>query len=80
VAVILTTFRDEIALVKTAVYCTSDKFSEWENFRHTFESLVDSNDTISNTLKFHYLKSSDDALLINNLQISENNYIAAWMM
>jgi len=34
----------------------SSNFSNWENFRHTFESLVDSNDVLSNILKFHYLK------------------------
>jgi len=33
------------------------------------------------TLKFHYLKlgvTSDAALLINNLQISNDNYTSAW--
>jgi hypothetical protein len=61
----------------------SGKFSEWENVRRTFESLVDSNDAMSNTLKFHYLKSSvtDNAtLLINKLQISPENYTVAWKM
>jgi hypothetical protein len=48
-----------------------------------FESLVDSNDAMSNILKFHYLKSSvigNAALLINRLQISLENYTAPWKM
>jgi hypothetical protein len=58
----------------------------WKNFRHTFTSLVDlryttSNNAMSNTLKFHYLKSSitgNAALLINRFKISPKNYTAAW--
>jgi len=43
--------------------------------------LVRINDTITNTLKFHYLKScvSDTtAKLINNLSMSDDNYSSAW--
>jgi len=78
--------RNEIILVKTAAYCTFKifrKFSEWKNFRHTFEFLVDSNDAMSNTLKFHYLKSSitgNVSLLINRFQIPPKDYIATWNM
>lgn len=59
----------------------SGKFTEWENFRGIFESLVASNESLSNTQKLHYLKASvtDDAmLLINNINISDANYEAAW--
>jgi hypothetical protein len=71
-------FRDEIALVTHTAYCASEfsgKFFDWENFRYTFESLVDSSDAMSNTLKFHYLKSSitGDTAMLNNLQISDDN-------
>jgi len=54
--------------------------SEWEGFRNTFRDMVDSNNGITNTLKFHYLKSciSDAAAnLITNLAPSEDNY-SAW--
>jgi hypothetical protein len=47
-----------LKLPRIALPKSSGKFSEWQNFRHTFESLVDLNDAMSNTLKFHYLKSS----------------------
>lgn len=59
----------------------SGKFTEWENFRGIFESLVASNDSLSNTQKLHYLKASvtdEAALLINNISISDTNYEAAW--
>jgi hypothetical protein len=77
------TFRD--ATKSSSVHAAKffGKFSEWKNFRHTFESLVDSNDAMSNTLKFHYLKSNvtgNAALLINRLQISPENYTYAWKM
>lgn len=61
----------------------SGNFLEWENFRNTFESLVVSNETLTNTQKFHYLKSSlqgDAALLIANLRISDANYESAWQL
>ena len=61
----------------------SGKFSEWESFKNTFESLVANNDSLSNTQKFHYLKTSiigDAALIINNLRISEENYTSAWQL
>lgn len=58
----------------------SGKLTEWENFRGVFESLIASNDSLSNTQKLHYLKASvtgDAARLISNLQISDSNYDAA---
>lgn len=61
----------------------SGKFTEWENFRRLFESLVDSKESLSNTQKLHYLKASvtgDAALLIGNIQITDSNYDAAWKL
>ncbi|EZA55219.1 hypothetical protein X777_05205, partial [Ooceraea biroi] len=49
----------------------SGNYLEWETFRNTFESLVANNEVLSNTQKFHYLKSGlsgDAALLIANLK------------
>jgi hypothetical protein len=72
-----------LKLPRIALPTFSGKFSQWENFHHTFESLIDSNDTMSNILKFHYLKLSvtdDAALLINRFQISSENYIVACKM
>jgi hypothetical protein len=50
-------------------------------FRISYVLNLESNDAMSNILKFHYLKSSitDNAtLLINRLQISPDNYTSAW--
>ncbi|XP_029160333.1 uncharacterized protein LOC114932333 [Nylanderia fulva] len=61
----------------------SGKFSDWENFKNTFESLVANNYALTNTQKFHYLKTSvigDAALVINNLKISDANYDSAWQL
>jgi len=59
----------------------SGEFSKWENFRNMFGALVGSNDKITNTLKFHYLKScvsGDVAKLINNLSMTDDSYPTAW--
>jgi len=61
----------------------SGRYSEWKSFCHTFEDLIGSNNAISNTLKFCYLKScvsGDAASLINNLPLSDVNYSSAWKM
>jgi len=77
-------FRDaqthtNIQLPRISLPKFSGNSLEWETFRNTFESLVVDNDVLSNTQKFHYLKSSfsgDAALLIANL--SDANYESAW--
>jgi len=59
------------------------KFSEWESFRDTFEVSVGADVNITNTLKFHYLKScvsGTAAKLINNLSMTDDNYAAAWKL
>nr|XP_012227877.1 PREDICTED: uncharacterized protein LOC105675368 [Linepithema humile] len=46
-------------------------------------SPVANNEALSNTQKFHYLKTSvigDAVLLINNLRISDANYDSAWQL
>ncbi|CAL1672328.1 unnamed protein product [Lasius platythorax] len=61
----------------------SGSFVEWENFRGIFESIVANNDSLTNTQKLHYLKSSligDAALLVSNIKISETNYDPAWKL
>lgn len=61
----------------------SGNFSEWENFRGLFESLVASKESLSNTQKLHYLKASvtgDAAILICHIQIADMNYDAAWKL
>ncbi|KMQ86488.1 hypothetical protein RF55_14513 [Lasius niger] len=56
---------------------------EWENFRGIFESLVATNDSLSNTQKLHYLKASltdEAAILVSNIRVSDANYEAAWRL
>ncbi|EZA51527.1 hypothetical protein X777_09742 [Ooceraea biroi] len=55
----------------------SGNFTEWENFRGIFESLVASKESLSNSQKLHDLKASvtgEAALLINHIQIADTNY------
>jgi len=55
--------------------------SQWEGFRNTFREMVDSNNSIAKTLKFHYLRSclsGTPAELLTNLAPSEDNYTTAW--
>ncbi|XP_071582039.1 uncharacterized protein [Temnothorax nylanderi] len=61
----------------------SGAFAEWENFRGIFESLVANSESLTRTQKLHYLKASlsgEAASLINNIQISDANYEAAWQL
>jgi hypothetical protein len=61
----------------------SGKFSEWETYRHTFQSLIDSNKTMTNVAKFYYLKSSvieDAASFLNQFQVFPDGYDNAWKM
>lgn len=57
------------------------KFSEWLEFRDTFDSLVHQNRALSDVQKYHYLKSAikgSAARAIKALNISEGNYNLAW--
>jgi hypothetical protein len=56
-------------------------YLRWLEFRDTFESLIHSNDSISDINKFHYLRSSLEggaALIIKSLEFSSKNYTIAW--
>lgn len=56
-------------------------YLKWLEFRDTFESLIHSNDSISDINKFHYLRSSLEggaALIIKSLEFSSKNYTVAW--
>ncbi|XP_062530746.1 uncharacterized protein LOC134200893 isoform X1 [Bombyx mori] len=56
-------------------------YLKWLEFRDTFDSLIHSNETISDINKFHYLRSSLEggaALIIKSLEFSSKNYTIAW--
>lgn len=81
-------FRDTLAgmslqLPRITLPKFSGNFLEWENFRGIFESLVATNDSLSNTQKLHYLKASltdEAAILVSNIRVSDANYEAAWRL
>jgi len=50
--------RRPIHLPRISLPKFSGKFTEWENFKGIFESLVANNNSLSNTEKLHYLKTS----------------------
>lgn len=55
----------------------------WLEFRDTFQSLIHTNERISDIHKFHYLISyleADAARVISNLEVSSLNYNAAWSL
>ncbi|XP_067204524.1 uncharacterized protein [Linepithema humile] len=59
----------------------SGVYTEWSNFRDLFESLVASNESLSNVQRLHYLKSSltgQAQLVIKNITITDANYEVAW--
>lgn len=56
-------------------------YEDWVTFYDTFNSLVHSDENLSDTQKFHYLKSAlvgQAATVQNSLSVSANNYIIAW--
>jgi len=61
----------------------SGKISEWQKFRHTFQSLVLSDKTMTNIAKFHYLRSSvigDAAVTLDRFDVTPDSYNDAWEM
>ncbi|XP_031358231.1 uncharacterized protein LOC116181921 [Photinus pyralis] len=56
-------------------------FDQWIKFRDIFESVINSNETLSDVQRFQYLRSSlKDAALetIKSLPLSASNYPVAW--
>lgn len=56
-------------------------YENWHAFYDMFNSLIHSNRDISNTQKFHYLRSSlkgDAAEVVSSLEISGDSYADAW--
>jgi len=52
------TKSSSLTLSRISLLIFSGKLSEWQKFRHTFQSLVHSNKTMTDIAKFHYLTSS----------------------
>ena len=69
-----------LKLPKLSLPTFTGKYSEWTPFSDTFNSTVDSNRTLSNIQKLHYLKSllkDEPARLLSHLPTSSANYEVA---
>ncbi|XP_053623554.1 uncharacterized protein LOC128682758 [Plodia interpunctella] len=56
-------------------------YIKWLEFKDTFDSLINSNDSISSINKFHYLRAcleGNAAVVIKSLEFTSNNYQVAW--
>ncbi|XP_011860345.1 PREDICTED: uncharacterized protein LOC105557654 [Vollenhovia emeryi] len=59
----------------------SGQYTDWSNFRDLFQSLVVSNEALSDVQQLHYLKTSligEAGLILRNISITEANYKTAW--
>ncbi|CAG9137863.1 unnamed protein product [Plutella xylostella] len=58
-------------------------YLKWLEFRDTFDSLINQNESIPDINKFHYLKSSlqDSALVaVKSIEVTSVNYKVAWQL
>ncbi|XP_045458277.1 uncharacterized protein LOC123668590 [Melitaea cinxia] len=56
-------------------------YLKWLEFRDTFDSLINSNDTIPTINKFHYLRSALEGsatVVIKSIEFTSANYRVAW--
>ncbi|XP_047504423.1 uncharacterized protein LOC125049318 [Pieris napi] len=56
-------------------------YLKWLEFRDTFESMINQNDSISEINKFHYLRSSLEGgatVVIKSIEFTSKNYSLAW--
>lgn len=70
-----------IQLQKLNVPEFDGNYDQWVRFRDSFFSMVDSNKSLSNIQKFHYLNQAlikDAKRVISAFSISDDNYAAAW--
>lgn len=71
----------QVKLPRIELPTFNGKYEEWHAFFDLFNSLIHSNRDISDTQKFHYLRSSlkgDAAEIVSSLEISGANYADAW--
>lgn len=71
--------NSQVKLPRIELPTFNGKYEDWHAFFDMFNSLIHSKQEISNTQKFHYLRSSlkgDAAEIVSSLEISGTNY--AW--
>ncbi|XP_061711570.1 uncharacterized protein LOC133520886 isoform X2 [Cydia pomonella] len=58
-------------------------YDTWLEFRDTFDSLINNDDSIDDVNKFHYLRASLEgsaAAIVQSLALSSSNYKIAWQL
>lgn len=73
--------NSQVKLPRIELPTFNGKYEDWHSFFDMFNSLIHSNREISDTQKFHYLRSSlkgDAAEIVSSLEISGSNYSDAW--
>lgn len=73
--------NSQVKLSRIELPTFNGKYEDWHSFFDMFNSLIHSNREISDTQKFHYLRSSlksDAAEIVSSLEISGSNYADAW--
>ncbi|XP_063543206.1 uncharacterized protein LOC134751689 isoform X1 [Cydia strobilella] len=58
-------------------------YDTWLEFRDTFDSLINNDDSIDDVNKFHYLRASLEgsaAVIVQSLALSSSNYKIAWQL
>lgn len=74
-------YDKNIKLPKIELPTFAGAYEDWYAFFDMFNSLIHSNQSLNDTQRFHYLKSSlkgDAAEVVSFLEISGNNYADAW--
>lgn len=74
-------YNSHIWLPRIELPTFAGAYEDWHAFFDMFNSLIHSNPDLSDTQRFHYLRSSlkgDAAEIVSSLEISGNNYADAW--
>lgn len=75
--------RDFVRLPKIELPAFDGDYQHWLGFRDMYISLIHNNKTITDIQKYYYLRAAlkgRAALLVNNLDLSSNNYSIAWQL
>lgn len=77
------TSNTEVKLPVMEIPTFYGSYKEWLEFYDTFNTLVDSNESLTDIQKFYYLKNSlkgNAANVIHSLEVSATNYKEAWVL
>ncbi|XP_073967600.1 uncharacterized protein [Choristoneura fumiferana] len=72
---------NELKLPQIQIPSFSGNYAEWQAFHDLFTVLIDTNTSLQNVQKLHYLKASlkgDAEVLLRQFSITEDNYDEAW--